>query len=1319
MSKYGTVWSSLTALFNRSQGKRHRYRGKLRVEVFSAHFTSLHDSSQTRLIHACDVLETRAMLSAMPLLASAESDFTFSSGVIIDYVGAGGDVVIPSTIGGVAVTAIGVSAFARNSALTSVILPTGLISVGHDSFSRCTGLLAVTIPASVTSIASAAFGSCPKLAGITVLPGNQAFSSQDGFLLTADGKTLVKCPAGTTGDLAVPSYVTTIADHAFVGCASLSAITIPSSVTSIGNWAFEGCARLVTITIPSSVTGIGWRAFIGCEKLTDITVTNGSESYSSQAGFLLSADKKTLVACPAGKAGAAVVPAGVTSIGDSSFFGCKALTSITLSDSVTRIEGWAFYDCTGLTVLTIPSDVTVIGGFAFGVCTGLSTLTIPSSVTTIGDRAFYGCSSLSSIAVMPGNTAYSSRDGFLLNADGTTLVVCPAGSTGVVVVPTGVNRIDNAAFVSCDAVSTIAFPATVTAIGTEACAGCRGLSRIYFAGDAPNNVGADAFSGVSGSVYYTAGTKGWTNLFHGLTTASVTYETSGFQWALLSNGGVTITGYSGIGGDIVIPASIDGLPVTEIGYLAFYNHAVTAVRLPSTLVKIADFAFYRCPLTYANIPASVRSIGKEAFARCSPLTSIDVEVDNPSYSAYGGMLFTKDMKTLLQCPAGKPDAVELPDTVTEIAPFAFEGCSKLTTLHLPATITQIGEGAFSACYELLNLTVDSGNQHYSSIDGVLFDKAASTLLQYPAGKTGEVVIPASVVTIGTQAFAGCFRLTTATIPFGVQRIEAGAFFECSNLSTIQLPTSLVAIGAQVFDGCGSLLGVDIPQGVVEIGQGAFNWCGSLGYATIPASVTSMGAYIFHGCTSLTLISVDEANPVYAVKDGLLLSKDGTQLIKCPGGRVGIVNVPAGVTSVDGNAFFLCGKVTSIILPSSVTAVGGRAFDGCSQLASVSLSPNMEIIYEGLFNNCERLTEILIPKRITEIWEGAFSGCTMLARLYFEGDAPVLRQNSVFERIDSGATAYFNAGTQGWDSQLGGITTSQVTLPLSPGSLIVLRGNASATLNWAVPTLTGVASISDYVIQYRRTNSPVWSTLPHTASTATSVVVPRLVNGQPYVFRIAAINAAGQGDWSAQSGAVVPLPTPTAPGRPVCVAGDGAVALRFAPPRSTGGLKITDYVIQYSSDAGANWTTAADAVSASPSALIRGLSNGTTYFFRVAAVTAGGVGAFSASSAPAIPFLRTAIPAAPTSVTGVGSSGRVSLSWAASSSNAGGPIRDYVIQYRSAAAGSRWLAYDDGVTSANAATVRRLVAGRSYIFRVAAKNLAGQGTFSSPSDVIRA
>jgi titin len=135
------------------------------------------------------------------------------------------------------------------------------------------------------------------------------------------------------------------------------------------------------------------------------------------------------------------------------------------------------------------------------------------------------------------------------------------------------------------------------------------------------------------------------------------------------------------------------------------------------------------------------------------------------------------------------------------------------------------------------------------------------------------------------------------------------------------------------------------------------------------------------------------------------------------------------------------------------------------------------------------------------------------------------------------------------------------------------------------------------------------------------------------------------------------------------AGNGVVVLAWAAPRATGGLRVTDYIVQYSSDSGSNWITASEAVSAATRAVVRGLTNGTGYIFRIAAVTAGGVGAFSANSAAVIPYLRTALPVAPTSVAAVGGGGTVSLSWAASSSNAGGPIRDYVIQYRSAAAGS--------------------------------------------------
>jgi titin len=169
---------------------------------------------------------------------------------------------------------------------------------------------------------------------------------------------------------------------------------------------------------------------------------------------------------------------------------------------------------------------------------------------------------------------------------------------------------------------------------------------------------------------------------------------------------------------------------------------------------------------------------------------------------------------------------------------------------------------------------------------------------------------------------------------------------------------------------------------------------------------------------------------------------------------------------------------------------------------------------------------------------------------------------------------------------------------------------------------------------------------------------------------------------------------------------------------TGGLKITDYVIQYSADSGANWATVADAVSPALTATVRGLSNGTFYIFRVAAVTAGGTGAFSVRSAVATPFLRTALPAAPTNVTGIGGGGTVQLTWTASSANAGGTIRDYVIQYRTAA-GSRWFTYIDGVNAGNGTTVSRLGAGRSYVFRVAARNLAGVSVFSSASAAITA
>ena len=684
--------------------------------------------------------------------------------------------------------------------------------------------------------------------------------------------------------------------------------------------------------------------------------------------------------------------------------------------------------------------------------------------------------------------------------------------------------------------------------------------------------------------------------------------------------------------------------------------------LPAGIMSIGDSAFNKCTgLTGITIPARVTSIGSNAFGSCTSLTSITL-------------------------PAG----------ITGIGDFAFSGCTSLPSITIPASVTSIGSGTFALCTSMTSIVVADRNPSFTAVDGVLYDKQGSQLICYPAGKQGLCAVPQVVTSIGDSAFSGCY----------------------------------------------SLMNITFPTELASIGNSAFAFCTLLTSITLPAGITYIGSKAFELCSNLTSIAVADGNPSFKAVDGVLYDKQGSQLICCPAGKQGRLAVPQGVTSIGHSAFYYCTRLTSVTLPLGVTSIGGAAFAYCAgltsaplplgvtsiasaafiyctSLASVTIPASVTSIGYYPFLQCTSLTSVTIPAGVTAIASQAFSMCPSLSTVTFLGDAPQLPAPQTVFYGSSKATAYYLPGKHGWLSQFGGIPTAPITLPSVPGSLSAVRGNTAATLTWATPAFDGYAPISDYVIQHRKTNSPVWSTFQHVASTATTTVVTGLANRQAYVFRVAAINALGQGIWSTQSSAIIPLPTPSAPGRPVGAAGNGVVSLRFAASQATGGLRVTDYVIQYSSNSGASWTTAADSVSPLTTATVRGLSNGTSYVFRVAAVTAGGTGAFSVSSAQGIPYLRTALPAAPTSVVGVGSGGMVSLTWAASSANAGGPIRDYVIQYRSAAAGSRWFTYTDGVTSANAATVRRLIAGRSYIFRVAAKNLAGQGAFSSPSAAITA
>ena len=204
-------------------------------------------------------------------------------------------------------------------------------------------------------------------------------------------------------------------------------------------------------------------------------------------------------------------------------------------------------------------------------------------------------------------------------------------------------------------------------------------------------------------------------------------------------------------------------------------------------------------------------------------------------------------------------------TVTTIGESAFESCSSLTTVTIPNSVTTISKGAFINCDRLIMINVDSKNNYYKSIDGVLFNSDATTLIQYPKGNSRTFyTIPNSVISICGDAFFLCNNLVTVTIPNSVTSIGDFAFSSCSGLTTVAIPNSVTSIGDYAFLLCSSLTTVTIPNSVTTIGNSAFESCSSLTTMTIPNSVTSIGSYVFFLCSSLTTVTIP--NSVTSIGD---------------------------------------------------------------------------------------------------------------------------------------------------------------------------------------------------------------------------------------------------------------------------------------------------------------------------------------------------------------------------------------------------------------------------------------------------------------------
>ena len=201
------------------------------------------------------------------------------------------------------------------------------------------------------------------------------------------------------------------------------------------------------------------------------------------------------------------------------------------------------------------------------------------------------------------------------------------------------------------------------------------------------------------------------------------------------------------------------------------------------------------------------------------------------------------------------------NTLTTIPDKVFIDCKTLVSIIIPNSVTSIGINAF---YYKTVINVNTANTTYSSQDGILYNKAKTTLILYPAGKTGNTfTIPNSVTSIGDRAFSGCESLASVTIPNSVTSIGEYAFYS-SSLTSITIPNSVTIIGDSAFYWCKKLISVTIPNSVTSIGASAFSNCKSLTSVTIPNSVTSIGVQAFYECTSLTSITIP--NSVTSIGD---------------------------------------------------------------------------------------------------------------------------------------------------------------------------------------------------------------------------------------------------------------------------------------------------------------------------------------------------------------------------------------------------------------------------------------------------------------------
>ena len=734
------------------------------------------------------------------------------------------NIAIPNSI-----ASIGHGAFSRCTSISSITIPDGVVSVKDWAFFDCTNLVEIAIPTSVTSISSTAFDYCNGLQNIFVADGNKMYSSTNGWLLSKDGKTLVR---GLDGGR-----------------------VIPDSVTHIGYYAFSGCSNMTKVTLPPDATYIGYGAFRDCSALTDIVLPDNLEYIEAFA-----------------------------------FEGCSGLTCVIIPPSVSWISSYAFERCSCLSTIEIPWEY--VRGIAYSAMPHIQNGAIPKSVRIVkyepvqcvSLNAMDGMVSPESITVqyrktyssvpMPNREGYSFcgwklSDGGIVDKDTTVRSI----SSHTLYAQWNVNRYSvifdaNGGVGSVtneqDYDSEIVVPEVMregyTFTGWQpALLETVPASNVTYTAQWRINQYEVVFDGNGGAL--------------GESSLSSVTNTQDYGSAIVAPD-VVREGYTFAGWQPEVDTTVPASNVTYIAQWRINQYEVAfdgndGVLGESALPRVVTSQDYGS----AIVPPSASRVGC-TFDGWVPVVDATVPARNVAYTAQWkvwditvGSADVK-IKDLYPDDYGRITNIVIGVEIEILPSGFFDGCDSLESITFRSPETDIGDNDLRKVGRLFEVQPDG----YWIVQGVLLGYKGDCPSAIPSVDSIKRVIgdalegcialtdltftAESVLTsIGTNAFKGCTELRALTLPPSLEDIGDEAFMGCSYLDNVIVPGSVKRVGARAFKNCTGFTGALIEYGVESLGDEAFYGDWRISEVDIPSSVTNIGVSAFGGDSSIIRVGL--------------------------------------------------------------------------------------------------------------------------------------------------------------------------------------------------------------------------------------------------------------------------------------------------------------------------------------------------------------------------------------------------------------------------------------------------------------------------------